>query len=346
MSNEGLFTQDGDSYLPQPPARGPWSANSLHGRVVIGLLGYELERTHGGAEWMPARLTVDMYRMPDFSPITCVTRVVRGGRRIQIVDCELMQGGKSVARGTAQFLIRGENAAGKTWSPLNWDAPHPDTLPAPPAGQFGERLWKMRNVSDWFGTDETRRRGAWMAEIREMVDGVPLTPFARVAAAADFASPLANRHETGLGYINTDMTVYLHRLPVGEWIGFEKINHDASEGVAIGECFLYDVEGRIGSARGAALRGGGGRGGAGAALMRLGYAAPRSRSDETLLRAGCLFAVAAYRGGGSGLAAGIREGRPQDAQDRERRGLLRGQSQGLCAGAAAGRRQRADGRAG
>lgn len=253
MTNEAFFKRDGETYVPQPSARGPWNANSLHGRVVIGLLGHELERLHGGAEWMPARLTVDMYRLPDFSAITAVTRVVRGGKRIKVVDCELISGGRSVARGTAQFLIRGENAPGKPWSPPNWDAPNPDTLPTTPPGQFGERMWKMRNISDWFSSNGARR-GAWMAEIRELVDGAPLTPFTRVAVAADFASPLANRSENSLGYINTDVTVYLHRLPVGEWIGFEKINHQASDGVAIGECFLYDIEGAIGSASCAALR--------------------------------------------------------------------------------------------
>ncbi|HEY1707882.1 MAG TPA: acyl-CoA thioesterase domain-containing protein [Rhizomicrobium sp.] len=250
---EAFFKRDGDSYVPTEASRGPWSPTSLHGRVVIGLVGYELERLHGGPDWMPARLTVDMYRLPDFSPITAVTTVVRGGKRIKLVDCELISGGRSVARGTCQFLIRGENAPGKTWSPPNWDAPKPDDLPVPPPGQFGERMWKMRNVSDWFSGTETRR-GAWMAEIRELVEGVPLTPFTRVSLAADFASPLANRHETGLGYINTDVTVYLHRLPVGEWIGFEKINHHATDGVAIGGCFLYDVEGPIGSVNVAALR--------------------------------------------------------------------------------------------
>ncbi|HEY4942663.1 MAG TPA: acyl-CoA thioesterase domain-containing protein [Rhizomicrobium sp.] len=253
MPNEAFFKRDGETYVPQPSARGPWNPNSLHGRVVIGLLGHELERLHGGAEWMPARLTVDMYRLPDFSAITAVTRVVRGGKRIKVVDCELISGGRSVARGTAQFLIRGENAPGKSWSPPNWDAPDPDTLPPPPPGQFGERMWKMRNISDWFSSNGARR-GAWMAEIRELVNGAPLTPFTRVAVAADFASPLANRSENSLGYINTDVTVYLHRLPVGEWIGFEKINHQASDGVAIGECFLYDIEGSIGSASCAALR--------------------------------------------------------------------------------------------
>lgn len=253
MEHDAFFKRDSESYVPQPSSRGPWNPNSLHGRVIIGLIGFELERLHGGAAWMPVRLTVDMYRLADFTPITAVTRVVRGGRRIKIVDCELLSGGRSVARGTCQFLLRSENAPGKTFSPPNWNVPRPEDLPPPPAGQFGERMWKMRNISDWFSSNGARR-GAWMAEIRELVEGEPLTPFTRVAVAADFTSPLANRSENSLGYINTDVNVYLHRLPKGEWIGFEKINHQASDGVAIGECFLYDLEGAISSASCAALR--------------------------------------------------------------------------------------------
>ena len=253
MEHEAFFKREGETYLPTPSSRGPWNANSLHGRVIGGLIGYELERLHGGGEWMPARLTVDMYRLPDFSPISAVTRVIRSGKRIKVVDCELMSGDRSVARGTVQFLTRGENAPGKTWSPPDWTVPRPDELASPPAGQFGERMWKMRNITDWFSTNGARR-GAWMAEIRELVEGSPLTPFTRVAVAADFASPLANRSENSLGYINTDVTAYLHRLPVGEWIGFEKINHHASDGIAIGECFLYDTQGSIGSVGCAALR--------------------------------------------------------------------------------------------
>jgi hypothetical protein len=253
MEHDAFFKRDGESYVPQPSSRGPWNPNSLHGRVIIGLIGFELERLHGGGEWMPVRLTVDMYRLADFAPITAVTRIVRGGRRIRIVDCELLSGGRSVARGTCQFLLRSENAPGKTWSPPNWNVPRPDDLPPPPTGQFGERMWKMRNISDWFSSNGAGR-GAWMAEVRELVAGAPLTPFTRVAVASDFTSPLANRGENSLGYINTDVNLYLHRLPKGEWIGFEKINHQASDGVAIGECFLYDLEGAIGSASCAALR--------------------------------------------------------------------------------------------
>jgi len=216
-------------------------------------VGFELERLHGGTEWMPVRLSVDMYRLPDFSPITAVTHVVRAGKRIRIVDCELRSGTVSVARGTCQFLVRSENAPGVAWIPPDWNVARPDELPAPPRGQFGERMWKMRNITGPFDGSVQQRR-AWLSEIRELVGGFPLTPFQRVAVAADFASPLANRGDAGLGYINTDVTIYLHRLPKGEWIGFETTNHHATDGIAIAECFLYDLDGAIGTVSTAALR--------------------------------------------------------------------------------------------
>ena len=37
--------------------------------------------------------------------------------------------------------------------------------------------------------------------------------------AADFTNPLANSGDQGLEFVNADYTLYLHRLPVGEWIG-------------------------------------------------------------------------------------------------------------------------------
>ena len=83
--------------------------------------------------------------------------------------------------------------------------------------------------------------------------GRGLTPFTRAALAADFASPFANAGDAGLAYINSDVTLYLCRPPAGPWIGVEVVNHQASEGVAIAECWLHDELGAIGSASVAAL---------------------------------------------------------------------------------------------
>jgi acyl-CoA thioesterase len=109
----------------------------------------------------------------------------------------------------------------------------------------------MRPIVGRMGSLGPRR--VWMSEVRELVEGVPPTPFVRVALAADFTSPFANAGDKGLAFINSDVTLYLHRLPVAEWIGFEVVNHHSADGIAIGECWLYDEEGPIGTSTAAAL---------------------------------------------------------------------------------------------
>jgi hypothetical protein len=252
MANSPFFTIDGDHYVPTTAGRGPWNANSLHGRVIIGLLGHEIERLHGDPDFVPARLTVDMYRLPDLSPVAVTTRVVREGRRIKVVDAEFVSGGVSAGRATCQLLRRTERPDGTVWKPPSWKVAMPEDIPPPePRNTPMGGMWAMRPISGGFGTVGQKR--AWMSEVRELVEGRPLTPFVRVAVAADFASPFANAGDAGLKYINSDVTVYLHREPVGEWIGFEVVNHGDTDGVAIGECLLYDVDGPIGSAACCAL---------------------------------------------------------------------------------------------
>ncbi len=252
MENEAFFKRDGAGYLANSVSRGPWNPQSLHGRVIVGLLAFEIEQRFGDPDFVPARLTVDMYRLPDFSPIEIATRVVRDGARIKVIDAEFMSGGVSVARATSQLLRRTEAPEGTVWTRPNWDAALPQDLPEPPPRQNGMGgMWAMRPISGGVGTAGPRR--TWMSEVRDLVEGTPLTPFMRVALCADFASPFANAGDQGLGYINSDVTLYLSRAPVKEWIGLEVADHQASDGVAIGETFLYDIEGPIGSATVAAL---------------------------------------------------------------------------------------------
>ena len=252
MANEPFFRIEGGTYVPTGAARGPWNPNSLHGRVIAGLLGAEIERLHGDPDFIPARLTVDMYRLPDLSPVEVVVRPVREGRRIKVIDAEFISGGVSAGRAVCQLLRKTEATTGKVWKPETWDVPGPDDITPPEdrrAGMGG--MWAMRPISGGFGTVGQKR--TWMAEVRDLVEGRALTPFVRVAVSADFASPFANAGSEGLQYINSDVTVYLHREPVGEWIGYEVVNHGDTAGVAIGECFLYDVQGPIGSASCCAL---------------------------------------------------------------------------------------------
>ena len=122
--NQPFFTHDRDSdtFMPTPVSNGPWDPNSLHGRVVIGLLAHVIEQRHGSDDFVPARLTVDMFRLPNTTtPIEVTTKLVRDGKRIKVVEAEFISGGTSMARASCQLLRKTENAPGNVWSPPNWD---------------------------------------------------------------------------------------------------------------------------------------------------------------------------------------------------------------------------------
>ena len=86
----------------------------------------------------------------------------------------------------------------------------------------------------------------WSRDNRPLVAGEPLTPLVRAALSADLPNPLANAGAEGLSFINADLTLFLARPPGSDWIGLEVADHLAADGLAIGTCTLYDLDGPIG----------------------------------------------------------------------------------------------------
>ena len=66
------------------------------------------------------------------------------------------------------------------------------------------------------------------------------------ATSADLSSPVANSGAGGLDFINADITLNLARLPRSQWLGYETIFHQNSDGIAAASCVVHDLEGAIG----------------------------------------------------------------------------------------------------
>ncbi|MFT3725022.1 MAG: thioesterase family protein [Hyphomonadaceae bacterium] len=255
---EPFFHRDGDAYTPTLMANGWWRpTGNLHARVMIGLFAHIIEQQYGEAGLQPSRLTVDLYRLPELDPVTVTTRLVRQGGRIKVIEAELFSGGVSSARASCQLLRRSQQPEAPLWSPPPWDAPPPEQVP-PLAKPFTDK-WEMRPIlPPGFVITENMRappgqRRTWLREVRPLVGGEAFTPFSRLATGIDYTSPIANGSGTGLDFINSDVTLYLHRLPVGEWIGYEVADHQSDEGIALGHCRLHDEQGPIGFSSCAAL---------------------------------------------------------------------------------------------
>ncbi|TWH24939.1 hypothetical protein L618_000100003940 [Rhodococcus rhodochrous J45] len=58
---------------------------------------------------------------------------------------------------------------------------------------------------------------------------------------------MTNWSDKGVGYINSDVTLALSRLPEGPEVGIEADNHISSEGIAVGTAVLFDRLGAFGT---------------------------------------------------------------------------------------------------
>jgi hypothetical protein len=241
VEREPYFDRSGDTVVGRSHGTSAWGDAMLGGRQLAGLVAWGAERDHGHDDFQPARLTVDMFRPVTLVPLVVESELVREGSRIRVCDVTIRSEATVVCRGTVVFLRRGADTPGTVWSPPEWDAPLPDAVP--PLEQARRWSGELRPITRWLGSEQRR---VWFREQSLLVDGESLTPFLRVATVADFANPLGNGSELGLGYINADLTLYVGRLPVGEWIGCETVAHVHDEGIAIGGIALHDEQGRFG----------------------------------------------------------------------------------------------------
>ncbi|MFC4605391.1 thioesterase family protein [Rhodococcus kronopolitis] len=243
-----FFTPTEDGYVPLPFATSRWSPEMVHGAALSGLLARAVENGHGAAGFVPARLTVDLFRPALTRAFTTVTSSVREGRRIRVADAELHQDGEVVARASAVFLRRSEQPPGELWTREH--RPSPPPVPAP-EGEL---------VPPWFGSDDhpdgwsssmfehqgASRKRMW-AQHLPVVAGEEPSPFVRAAMAAEPTSLMTNWGTEGVGFINVDMTLVLARLPEGPEVGLEADDHISADGVAVGTATLFDRGGPIGT---------------------------------------------------------------------------------------------------
>ena len=86
----------------------------------------------------------------------------------------------------------------------------------------------------------------WMRTV-PLVLGEETSPFQRICALADCGNAISRNAEPGdLAFMNTDLTVLLHRLPVGEWFGVESVSRWEPSGLGMSDSLLFDEHGPVG----------------------------------------------------------------------------------------------------
>jgi hypothetical protein len=249
-ATDPIFRRDGDLFVPSGHTRGPWDPRAQHGGAPAALLA-EAVRDDG---MHVARLAYEFLGPVPLEPLRVETRVARPGRRLRFVEAEMFAGDEPVMRARATLLRRAEVRLP--------DRPDAEAVPgggpehgvrSPFPTESEEPEGFHRTAMDIRFTGGTGYGPgpalAWFRFARPLVDADAPSAVALVAAAADFGNGVSRvlEFETHL-FLNTDLSIHLHREPEGEWVLLESRTRVERHGSGLATSRLYDQRGPVGVA--------------------------------------------------------------------------------------------------
>ncbi|MBG0855451.1 thioesterase family protein [Streptomyces spinoverrucosus] len=228
---------------------GPWSPKWQHGGPPSALLGRAMERHEPREGFHFARVTVELPRPVPVADLQVSVRTVRSSRRVELLEGELGSGGETVLLARAWRM-----AVSPPDTPTLRPAPKAPRLPAaqPPHTMAGAHLDGHIAAMEWrfepgAGFDTTGPGTAWARQRIPLVAGQEDTPLTRALTVADsnWAVGFELDHHSRL-VINTDVTLALHRPPVGSWLCLRSATtaSPGGSGLAVGQ--LDDLSGDCG----------------------------------------------------------------------------------------------------
>ena len=239
-----------DRFRATELTRGPWDPGLQHAGPPAALLGRAVERHGDRAGLQVARVTFEIVRPLPIAELRVATRLLRGGRRVELVEAALLAGETEVMRATA---LRVRTADLELPGAL---VPGP-RLPGPAAGReqpffpTGQDVGYHSAMEFRFVAGSFLELGpatVWMRMRHPLVPDETPSPLCRVLVAADSGNGVsATLDYQRWRFINPDLTVYLMRPPAGDWVALEAAT-TAAAGVGLADTALHDTQGPIGRA--------------------------------------------------------------------------------------------------
>jgi hypothetical protein len=248
--DEPVFHTDGTGFVPTAHARGPWDPTALHGGAPAALLARAVERFDADRGLRVARLSYEFLRPVPLARLELAIRMLRPGRRVQLVGASLSAGGVEVCRVTALRVAGTPGDLGSmsiVRSP-GWRAPEaltstPFRLGHATGDSFASSGVEMRFAR---GGVEAGPAAVWIRLRRAILDGEPATPLMRVAAAADFGNGVGWELDfRRFVFINPDLVIAVWREPRGEWVLLDAATRAEPLAGATAFSGLYDVDGQL-----------------------------------------------------------------------------------------------------
>jgi hypothetical protein len=246
-----FFLRDGADFVGTAATAGPWDPGHMHFGPPAALLARAIDALPGEPSKRIARVTFEILRPVPVGRVGVTARAVRSGGRIELAEAVLTD-----ADGTDLALCR-------AWRIRVADIAVPAAATAggapPPPDRGAPEAFFPVDVDVHYGAAMEARflRGAftepgpadvWMRMRIPLVAEEPTAPLSRVLVAADSGNGVsAAADPRDLLFVNTDLTVHLHRHPVGEWVLLRSSSVIDAGGSGLATSQLADEAGPIGT---------------------------------------------------------------------------------------------------
>ncbi|WUH95212.1 thioesterase family protein [Streptomyces sp. NBC_00433] len=256
MTSEAFYRSlGGGRYESGPATAGPWSSEAQHAGPPSALVGRVMERHGARPGTRIARVTIDLPRPVPVGDLHVEVETIRAGGRTELLEGRITSGGRTVLLARAWRLVAAPDHT-PALSPLAPVPPLPG--PQPPQAMAGAHLDGYVSAMEWRfppgapgaaepGFDTPGPGTAWARQRIPLVAGEEDTPLTRALTLADssWAVGFELDHRGDL-VINTDVTLVLHRDPVGEWMCLRSATAAAAGGSGLAQGELHDPAGECG----------------------------------------------------------------------------------------------------
>ena len=241
----------GERFSPSDHVISTWGPAMQNAAPVSALLVRALERCAPRDDTRLSRVVVDLLGpVPMTDQLWVRAHVERPGTKIELLKAEMLAPGpdgqpRPVANAIAWRFQKGDAAElfSTPTAPLRPVSEGRSRLPDDDTNQTYIQSLDWRWLNDILNDSPGE---CWARPLVDLVKGESMTPMERLFAVADIANGMGSGLSLGdWTFLNTDLTVHIHRVPEGEWVGVQAENHYGRDGVGISRGTLFDEHGAV-----------------------------------------------------------------------------------------------------
>jgi len=243
-------TEDGQWFTPTEHTRGPWDTMACHAGPPTGLLARAVEQLIPDKRLI--RLTVDILRPIPFTGFQVTACIKRSGRSTAASVASLVSlEGKSIATASGLHMLEQKPIDYPTHSLKMTDLADASDGPFPIKTLHNKPAFNGAGVQIRYPPGENCGPGpttVWMKTVPLLESESP-SAFQRICPLADCGNAFGrNAEPSEVSFVNPDLTIALHRDPIGDWLGSQSVGLWEPTGQGLADALLFDEQGAVGRA--------------------------------------------------------------------------------------------------